>query len=427
MGDGIDAVVIGGGAAGLSAAFWCATLGLRAVVVEARPHLGGQLHDIPDPIENLPGHGPTAGAALAAALRAQCDAAGVTTLADVRAALDRDLPRVTLSTGATLAARAVVLATGVRRRRLDIPGEATLAGVWTNVGPDRARFAGARALVIGGGDDAFEHARLLAPHAREVVLVHRGERFAARDALREAVLGDGRVTVRTRAVVEALEGDGRVARARVRGPDGAAELAVDAVFVCVGPAPASEGFGVATDARGYARVDRLQRTSRPHVLAVGDLCCPEAPTIATALGHGAVAAKVIAGGATAVPAARADRLTVHGLTLPARIGVYPREWKRLQTLTFDITFEVDAAAASPTDSLRRTVDYAAVAAMTEAMLAEQHYNLIETVADLLATRLLARFDARSVRVRVTKPGVPQRHASASIEVERRHNLLGRAG
>ena len=86
------------------------------------------------------------------------------------------------------------------------------------------------------------------------------------------------MAVRTRAVVEALEGDGRVARARVRGPDGAAELAVDAVFVCVGPEPASEGFGVATDARGYVRVDRLQRTSRPHVLAVGDVCCPEAPT-----------------------------------------------------------------------------------------------------------------------------------------------------
>lgn len=426
MRDGIDAVVIGGGAAGLSAAFWCATLGLQTVVVEARPRVGGQLHDIPDPIENLPGHGPTAGAALAAALRAQCDAAGVTTLADARAALDRDAPRVTLSTGATLAARAVVLATGVRRR-LGVPGESTLAGVHTNVGPDRARFAGARALVIGGGDDAFKHARLLAPHAREVVLVHRGERFAARDALREAVLGDARVAVRTRAVVEALEGDGRVARARVRGPDGAAELAVDAVFVCVGPEPASEGFGVATDARGYVRVDRLQRTSRPHVLAVGDVCCPEAPTIATALGHGAVAAKVIAGGADAPPpAARADRLTVHGLTLPARIGVYPREWKRLQTLTFDITFEVDAAAASPTDSLRRTVDYAAVAAMTEAMLAEQHYNLIETVADLLATRLLARFDARAVGVRVTKPGVPQRHASASIEVERRQDVQGRA-
>lgn len=99
--------------------------------------------------------------------------------------------------------------------------------------------------------------------------------------------------------------------------------------------------------------------------------------------------------------------------------MYPREWRRRQTLTFDIGFEVDAGVASPSDSLQRTIDYAAVATSVEALLAEQHFNLIETVADVLATRLLARFGSRTVRVRVTKPGVPQRHASASIEVERR--------
>jgi len=420
---GYDAVVIGGGPAGLSAAFWCASLGLRAAVVEARPRTGGQLHDVPDPVENLPGHAPVMGPALAAALRAQCDAAGVESLVDARAALDPSGTRVALAGGGSLEAGAVVVATGVRRRRLGVAGELTLAGVWTNVGPDRARFAGARVLVVGGGDDAFEHARLLAPHAASVALAHRGERFVARAALRDAVLGDARVAVRTGATLAALEGDagGRVARARLRVAGGEEALAVDAVFVCVGPEPASEGLGVAVDAEGYVRVDRLQRTSRPGVLAVGDVCCPEAPTVATALGHGAVAAKVIAAGSATSPAlaGRADVLTVHGLTLPARIGVYPREWKRLQTLAFDIAFEVDAAAASPADSLARTVDYAAVSAMAEAMLAEQHYNLIETVADTLARRLLARFGARAVRVRVTKPGVPQRHASASIEVERR--------
>ena len=97
----------------------------------------------------------------------------------------------------------------------------------------------------------------------------------------------------------------------------------------------------------------------------------------------------------------------------------PREWRRRQTLTFEIAFEVDAGAASPSDSLQRTIDYAAVASSVEALLAEQHFNLIETVADVLATRLLANYESRSVRVRVTKPGVPQRHASASSEVERR--------
>jgi thioredoxin reductase (NADPH) len=391
------------------------------MLVEARARTGGQLYEIPDPVENLPGHPPVRGASLAEALHAQCNALGVTTLVDTHATLDPKAPRVTLSNGTMLDVGAVVIATGVRRRRLGIPGERTLANVWTNIGPDRTRFTGARALVVGGGDDAFEHARLLAPHAASVLLVHRSTRFSARPAIRDAVLDDTRVQIRTATVLTRLEGDaqGHVVRAHLQGPEGVCAQDVDAVFVCVGPEPVSEGFGVGTDARGYVRVDRLQRTTRSQVLAVGDVCCPEAPTLATAFGHGAVAAKVIASGATTVPAEHTDRLTVTGLTLPARIGVYPREWKRLQTLTFDITFEVDAAAASPSDSLARTIDYAAVASMTEEMLAEQHYNLIETVADTLARRLLSRFDANAVRVRVTKPGVPQRHAAASIEVERR--------
>jgi thioredoxin reductase (NADPH) len=373
---------------------------------------------MPDPLDNLPGFATVWGTALAATLRAQCDAAEVVTVVDAHASLEPGGLRVRAG-ARTLSARAVVLATGVRRRRLGIVGELSLAGVWTNLGADRARFAGLRALVVGGGDDAFEHARLLAPHAASVVIACRGGAPSARSALLDAVRGDRRVAVRTDTVVLSLSGNGRVEQARLRGPNGVSEEGFDAVFVCVGPEPLSAGFGVATDGRGYVRVDRLQRTSRPGVLAVGDLCCPEAPTVATALGHGAIAAKVIVAGATTAAAPRADVLTLHRLTLPARIGVYPSEWERPQTLSFDIAFEVDAAAAAPSDALRCTVDYAAVAAMTEAMLEEQHYKLIETVADRLATRLLAGFDARAVRVRVTKPGVPQPHTSASIEVERR--------
>lgn len=423
-----DVVVLGGGPAGLSAALWCAGLGLSTLLVEARREVGGQLRAIPYPLENVPGHVAIEGDALAEVLRAQAVSQGVTVRSGVRARLDPEALRVTLDGAAgSLSPRAVVIATGVRRRRLGVPGEDALLGrgVAYNVGRDPARLKGALVVVVGGGDDAVEHAHLAAPHARAVTLLHRGERLGARASLRTALEAHANVTRRPFTRVESVEGDERVTGVRARGPHGAELLPADAVFVCVGPEPASDGFGVATDAKGYVRVDRAGRTSRAGVFAVGDVCSAEAPTVAHAMGMGTAAAKAIAAGATTAVEApvvgsrgASDRTGLRGITLPARIGAYPREKHRPQTLTFDLDFDVDAARAAPTDALRETVDYAAVTEAIAEVIARQHYNLIETVADAVATAILARFATRRVRVRVTKPGVPQRRASAVAEVER---------
>lgn len=416
-------VVIGAGVAGLSAALRSAALGLRVLLFEARPRSGGQLHEIPLPVENVPGHLRVTGEALSETLRAQVEASGVEVRTGCRVELDARSLLVRTSDGGAIVPSAVVIATGVRRRLLGVRGERELAGrgVHHNVGPDPSAYAGRRVVIVGGGDDALEHAALIAPHAAELTLVHRSDRFSARASIREPVLLDARITRRTSTAVDAIEGADRVESVRLRDATGAFTLSADDVFVCIGPTPVSEGFGVATDDRGYVRVDRLQRTSREGVFAAGDVCCPEAPTIATAMGHGAIAAKAVVAGLARAPvsAPSPDRLSLRGLSLPARIGVYPRERRRLQTLTFDITFEIDASAASPSDSLQRTIDYAAVAHDVAALLGEQHFNLIETVADVLAARLLERFGSRAITVRVTKPGVPQRQSAASIEVERR--------
>jgi thioredoxin reductase (NADPH) len=393
---------------------------MRVVLFEATPEVGGQLAQIPYRIENLFGFGAVAPAALTTTMRSECLSAGIEIRTGVAAMLHPE--QLAITTGReTQSFDAVVLATGVRRRKLNIAGERTFAnrGVYTNMGADPARFDGARAVVVGGGDDAFEHARWLASHCRSVTLLHRSERFSARSSLRDPVLTDERIQLYRNSVLTAIEGHDGVERVHARVNGTMTCFDADAVFVCIGPEPVSEGFGVSTDAAGYVRVDALQRTSRAGVFAVGDVCCPESPTLATALGHGATAAKMIVQGALVPEATCSDRLSIHGLSFPARIGVYPRERRRRQTLGFDLSFEVDAGAAAPTDSLHRTIDYAAVADVIETMLAQQHYNLIETVADGVATRLLAHFDTRSVRVRVTKPGVPQTYASASIEVERR--------
>ena len=422
-----DVVVLGAGPAGLSAALWCASLGLSVTVIERAARVGGQLHQIAHALDNVPGLPLVEGVALADTLVAQVARAGVTVHFDPDAALDAMALRVLApGLGCALAPRAVVAATGVRRRALDVPGEAALRGrgVAYNMGRDLARFAGKRVLVVGGGDDAFEHAQALSELAASVTLVHRSDRFTARPSLSQPVRGSGRVTVRPFTVVRALAGDARLEAAVLRGPDGDETVALDDVLVCIGPTPNSEGLGAATDRAGYLRVDRHFATSRPGLYAIGDVCCPEAPTVSTAFGHGAAVAKVLCArlGGTTTPdpdEGPVDTLRVEGLSLPARIGVYPRERMRRQALGFSLAFEVSARAAARSDHLRDTVDYAAALDTITAVLARQHFQLIETVAECVAEALLARFACRAVTVRVHKPGVPQRGATASVEAHRR--------
>jgi dihydroneopterin aldolase len=102
------------------------------------------------------------------------------------------------------------------------------------------------------------------------------------------------------------------------------------------------------------------------------------------------------------------------------VGVYDWEHGRVQTLRFDLTLDVDAAAASRTDALADTLDYAAVADAIEAELARGHVRLVETVAERVAAMLLQRFALRGCSVRVTKPDVPRPGAQAIVEVRRGH-------
>jgi len=430
MSDAVDVVVLGAGPAGLSTALWCTSLGLSVQVLERSARVGGQLHQIAHDIDNVPGVLPVEGEALAETLGTQVARAGVAVAFDPAVALDRGALRVTApGLGRVFAPRAVVIATGVRRRTLGVPGEDhwKALGVDYNMGRDLGRFDGGRVLVVGGGDDAFEHALRLSERAAQVTLVHRSDRFTARPALLHPVLEGGRVTLRPHHRVTSLGGDTRLRRAVLAGPHGDTTMELDAVLVCIGPTPNSEGFGVATDRAGYVRVDRGLATSRAGVYAVGDVCCPEAPTVATAFGHGATVAKLLCAAFSSTGEAlrptelvrAVDTLRVEGLTLPARIGVYPRERTRRQTLGFSLAFEISAETAARRDLVRDTVDYAAALETITEVLSRQHFQLIETVAETVAEALLQRFACAGVRVRVHKPGVPQRGATASVEVSRR--------
>jgi thioredoxin reductase (NADPH) len=296
-----DVIIIGAGPAGLSAAVWCDELGLDTLVVEREPEVGGQLLRVHNRIENYLGVEASNGRELRDLFAAQAEARDFDLWTQARIEeVDLRAKRVRLCSGEELQSIAIVIATGVRRRRLGVPGESEFEGrgVLSSGVLERESVKGEDVLVVGGGDAAAENALLLAETCATVTLVHRGAKLSARREFTERVQGDHRITVFTEATLERIHGSDRVESVEIKraGALKAMRMAVRGVLVRVGVEPNSEMFQgqVHTDARGYVVTDGQHETSAEMAFAVGDISNPRAPTISGATGAGATAAKVIA-------------------------------------------------------------------------------------------------------------------------------------
>ncbi len=296
-----DVVIIGGGPAGISAALWCDELGLDTLVLESAAEVGGQLHSVFNPIKNYPGCSFENGAELAGSLVQQINDSDVDlwTNVDIEKA-DLKARKVLLKSGEELPSVFTILATGVRRKELGIPGERELAdkGVITSGVRDRHRYNGQDVCIIGGGDAAAENALLLAEVCATVTLVHRGKSLRARREFTEQLHTNHCITVFPESVVTRILGDEKVEAVEIRRKDAIKpfQMAVSGVLIRIGVAPNTELFceQLALDERGYIVVNGQQETSIGNVFAIGDVSNPLAPTISGATGAGATAAKVIA-------------------------------------------------------------------------------------------------------------------------------------
>ena len=296
-----DVIIIGAGPAGLSAALWCDELGLDTLVLESAPEVGGQLLRVHNPVRNHLGVEASSGLELRERFAAQVEGAefDLWTRVEIEG-VDLRARRVSLRSGEELRALALIVATGVRRRRLGVPGEAELAGrgVLESGVRGRDEVAGRDVCVVGGGDAAAENALLLAEVCPTVTLVHRGKKLGARAEFVERLRGEHRVTVFTEATLQRIIGGERVEAVEIlrAGALKPFQMAVGGVLIRIGVEPNTELFRgqLNTDARGYVEVTREQETSVENVFAVGDVSNPLAPTVSGAVGAGATAAKVIA-------------------------------------------------------------------------------------------------------------------------------------
>lgn len=296
-----DVIIIGAGPAGLSTAFWCDELGLDTLVLEQAEQVGGQLHRVYNPINNYLGLKAQNGSELLGHFTAELDNAEFDLWTQTSiSSVDLKAKRISLASGEELQSIAIVIATGVRARELGVPGEKEFVGkgMIESGARDRELFAGHDVCVVGGGDAAVENALLLAEVCPTVTLVHRGKKLRARREFTEQLQAKHCITVFTESVLTRIIGSDRVEAVEIQRKQGIKpfQLAVRAVLIRIGVDPNTDLFReqVETDERGYILVNSQQETNVPMVFAAGDVSNPVAPTISSATGAGATAAKVIA-------------------------------------------------------------------------------------------------------------------------------------
>jgi thioredoxin reductase (NADPH) len=312
-----DLVIVGGGPAGLAAAVYGASEGLKTIMVE-REAPGGQAGQS-SRIENYLGF--PAGLSGSDLTRRATDqarrlGAELLTLQDAAGLRVEGSGRIVqLSGGGSLSASSVLVASGVSYKQLDVPGFAELTGrgIYYGAALTEARScADQHVVVIGGANSAGQGAVYFSSYARNVTMLVRGDSLARSMShyLIEQIEALENVEVRTRAEVVAAEGDGRLRALRIRDRDGTEAVEdVDACFVFIGAVPRTDWLAgvVARDERGFilAGLDAkgdgwpLPRdpfpleTSVPGVLVAGDVRARSIKRVASAVGEGSMAVSLI--------------------------------------------------------------------------------------------------------------------------------------
>ena len=309
-----DVIVIGAGPAGLAAAVYASSEGLRTLVVE-RESIGGQA-GASSLIRNYLGFAKgISGADLAQQAYQQAWVFGTRFLIMREAVAVRregEELRVSMSDGSEARARAIVLATGVSYRRLEVPELEPLEGKSVFYGAsisEAAAMADRHAFIVGGGNSAGQTAVYLGRHARCVTVLVRGRSLALTMSsyLRDQIASADNIEVRTGTSVVGARGDALLEQLELRDREGQTQLVdADALFVVIGGEPHTDHLPeeIACDEKGYVltgaellaagrawpleRPPQMLETGMPGVFAIGDVRAGSPMRVASAVGDGSV-------------------------------------------------------------------------------------------------------------------------------------------
>lgn len=295
-----DAIIVGGGPAGLSAAIYMARARFHVLVIE-KEKMGGQI-TITAEVVNYPGIFSTNGEKLTSEMIRQAKAFGAEFLSAEVTGLDLegDFKTVHTSRG-DFKALGIVYAGGAHPRLAGFSGETEFRGhgVAYCATCDGEFFSGRRIFVIGGGYAAVEEGLFLTRYGKEIIMVIRGDDFSISSAAVEELKDNPHVTILYHTQVEKVEGDSAVRRVTLKDRKSGKETVYTAddgdfygVFVFVGYAPENGLIRgkVELDPQGYVITDRDQKTNIDGVYAAGDICVKNLRQVVTAVSDGAVAA-----------------------------------------------------------------------------------------------------------------------------------------
>ena len=294
-----DIAIIGAGPAGLAAAIYGQRAGLKTITFEANVH-GGQIINTPE-VENYPALGKVSGVEYAMGIYEQAVGFGaeIEYKAVVDVNLEGEIKTLKCNDGSEYQAKTVIIATGVVRRKLEIPGEDRFlgAGVSYCATCDGLFFKNKVATVVGGGNTALEDAVYLAGICEKVYLIHRRDEFRGSRHEVEKVLANPKIEILYDTIPLAIEGEGGVSRLKVKNVKTEEEktLYTSAVFVAVGLVPQNDLFAGKVDMDGgYIAAGENCKTNVDGVFVAGDTRTKSLRQLVTATADGAIAATAAA-------------------------------------------------------------------------------------------------------------------------------------
>ena len=294
MGNDYDVIIVGAGAAGLTAGIYLGRYGLKVALFD-KLMAGGQLALTPL-IENYPGYKAIPGPELANLMKEHAIAAGAE-IFEVEEVLDMQKEtesfKITTVNGDKFKARAIILAQGSTPKKLSVSGEEALIGRGVSYCAlcDAPFFKNKRVIVVGGGNTAVVSAKYLSDLGSKVSLVHRKSTTRGEETIKKELMAQD-VTFHWNSVIKEIKGENKVKSVVIDTQEHLQEVPTDGIFIHIGEDPnnaLAKKIGLKLDAEGFVAVNDKCETSMKGVFAAGD-CTGGILQVSTAVGKGTIAA-----------------------------------------------------------------------------------------------------------------------------------------
>lgn len=288
-----DIAIIGGGAAGLTAALYALRANKTVLVIE-KGSFGGQITFSPL-VENFPTRASMSGAELADALTEQVLSLGADVEVDTVLKIENGAYfKTIIGEYGKYEAKAVIIATGAKHRMLGLERENDFVGEGISFCAvcDGAFYKDKQVAVIGGGNSALQEALLLSKLCSKVTIVQNLAFLTGEDRLQQQINAAENISVIFEATVKELVGETSLTAIVLNTKDGQETLEIDGMFIAIGLIPQNEAFSdlIGLDSYGYADSDESCTTKTEGIYVAGDCRKKSIRQLTTACADGSVAA-----------------------------------------------------------------------------------------------------------------------------------------